>query len=78
MGEIYFTEKELCEWLKVSRSKVISLRKEGMPFIKLGKSIRFDKEEVEKWLKEKAKTKGTRQPGQLCTGSYKETPGKVL
>jgi excisionase family DNA binding protein len=54
MGEIYFTEKELCEWLRVSRSKVMSLRKEGMPFIKIGKSVRFDKEEVEKWLREKS------------------------
>ncbi len=53
MGETYLTEKELCEWLKISRSKAVSLRKEGMPFIKLGKSVRFDKEKVEEWLREK-------------------------
>lgn len=55
MGEIYLTEKELCSWLKISRSKVLNLRKEGMPFIKLGKNVRFDKEKIEEWLKEKQK-----------------------
>lgn len=55
MGDTYLSEKELCEWLKISRSKAVNLRKEGMPFIKLGKSVRFDKEEVEKWLEEKRK-----------------------
>lgn len=53
MGDTYLSEKELCEWLKISRSKAVSLRKEGLPFMKLGKSVRFDKEEVEKWLKER-------------------------
>ncbi len=55
MGEVYLTEKELCDWLKISRSKAVSMRKEGMPFLKIGKSVRFDKEQVEKWLKEKLK-----------------------
>lgn len=54
MGETYLTERELCDWLKVSRTKVSSLRKEGMPFVKLGKSVRYDKDKIEKWMEEKS------------------------
>lgn len=54
MGEVYLTEKELCEWLKFSRMKIFRLRKEGLPYIKVGKSVRYDKGVIEKWLNEKA------------------------
>jgi len=47
----YLTEKELCEWLKISRSTAVRLRRKGMPFVKIGKRfVRYNKEEVEKWL----------------------------
>ncbi|NLB78261.1 MAG: helix-turn-helix domain-containing protein [Clostridiaceae bacterium] len=49
MGE-YLTEKQICEWLSISRSTAIRLRKEGMPFIKLGKAVRYDKDKVQEWL----------------------------
>ncbi len=52
MGE-YLTENQLCDWLKISRSTAIRLRKEGMPFIKIGKSIRYNKDKVQDWLEKR-------------------------
>ncbi len=41
--------------MKANRSTAWRWRKEGMPYIKLGSQIRYDKDEVLKWLKEKDK-----------------------
>lgn len=57
----WITEQELCEWLKIKRLTAYRWRKDGMPYIGSRKSIRYNKEEVEKWLKEKTgKVKGSR------------------
>lgn len=46
------TVKELCELLKVSRTTVLTWRKEeGLPYEKFGKLVRFDKDKVYEWLK---------------------------
>ena len=45
--------KELCELVGVTRTTINNWRKEGMPFKKFGKLVRFDKGEVMKWLDEK-------------------------
>jgi excisionase family DNA binding protein len=46
------TTKELMEKLKVKRNTIYQLRKEAdMPTIKLGRTIRFDENEIDKWLK---------------------------
>lgn len=55
MDEKFLTTDELCELFKVSRSTVERWRKAGMPYIKQGKLVRFDKEEVLKWFKEEEK-----------------------
>lgn len=55
MGNEFLTVDEVCKWLKVSRSTVDRWRKEGLPFTKKTRLIRFDKEEVVKWLKENNK-----------------------
>lgn len=45
------TEKELQEKLKLSRSTIVRLRKEGLPYKKLSaRCIRYDEAEVNKWL----------------------------
>jgi len=49
----YFTTKELCERLRVTRQTIGEWRKLGMPFEKFGKLVRFDYDEVKKWLLEK-------------------------
>lgn len=47
----YLTTKDLCELLKVSRVTLLKWRKEGMPYEKFGKLVRFDKDKVLEWLK---------------------------
>lgn len=45
------TTKELSSLLKVTRQTIGNWRREGMPFMKFGTTIRFDYEEVMEWLK---------------------------
>lgn len=47
------TKKELAAKLKLSIPTIDRLMKKGMPFFKIGKSVRFEEEEVLKWLKER-------------------------
>lgn len=48
----FLTIDDVSEMLQVTRSTVYNLKKKGMPFIKLGKNIRFDREEVISWVKQ--------------------------
>ena len=52
MAEKYLTLNELSEKLKLSRSTIDAWRREGLPFIKMGRNIRFDEDEVMKWIRE--------------------------
>lgn len=53
----YIKGKELQEHLKVSSVTIWRWRKEGLPFKKLGpQSIRFDLEEVMKWLEKRGES----------------------
>jgi excisionase family DNA binding protein len=45
------TKKELAAKLKLSIPTIDRLMKKGMPFFKIGKSVRFDEEIVNEWLK---------------------------
>ena len=46
------TKKELAKFLGISISTVDRGMVKGMPYIKIGKSVRFDKEKVLKWFEE--------------------------
>lgn len=46
-------KQELAEKLNISVPMVDKLMREGMPKIKIGKSVRFDYEEVLMWIKDK-------------------------
>ena len=46
---------ELAEKLNISVPMVDKLMREGMPRFKIGKSVRFDYEEVLEWLRERGK-----------------------
>ena len=48
-------KNELAEKLNISVPMVDKLMREGMPRIKIGKSVRFELVEVVKWLKERGK-----------------------
>jgi excisionase family DNA binding protein len=47
----FLTVDDVADMLQVARSTIYNLKKQGMPFIKLGKNIRFDQEEVINWVK---------------------------
>ena len=49
---IYVTTKELMEILKVSRDSVVRWRAEGMPYEKISRTVRFNLENVLKWIEE--------------------------
>lgn len=54
MNDILTTD-ELCRRLKVSRTTLWNWRNNGMPVIKKGSLIRYDLQEVLKWLKKNDK-----------------------
>ena len=51
--ENILTVKELCEKLKFSRVTILNLRKQGMPFIKVNRAVRFNEADVMEWLNAK-------------------------
>jgi excisionase family DNA binding protein len=55
--EKMLTKQELCEWLQVSLPTVDRLMKQGMPHLKIGKAVRFEQEDVKKWLEEQQEKK---------------------
>lgn len=42
----------IAQFLGVSKRQIDNLRKEGLPFIKLGRLVRFDLNSVHKWIQE--------------------------
>ena len=45
------TIKELMSFLKVKRNTVYELRRKGLPVIHLGRSVRFERDEIIKWVR---------------------------
>jgi excisionase family DNA binding protein len=52
MKEEFLTTDELCDWLKITRRTIERWRKNGLPFYKIGSSVRFKKEEVLSWIEQ--------------------------
>jgi excisionase family DNA binding protein len=52
MAKEFLTLEELSQLLKISRTTIDRWRKEGMPFIKMGRGVRFDQDAVMKWIKD--------------------------
>ena len=53
---MYLNKKEIAEKFGISVSSVNNYMRHGMPYYRIGsKLVRFDPEEVEKWLKERGK-----------------------
>lgn len=49
MGNL-LTSAELQSTYKISRTTIDRWRKEGMPFIKVGRGVRFDEKDVKDWI----------------------------
>ena len=52
MPDVYLCSKDLEQKYKVSRATIDNWKKWGMPHLKIGRSVRFDEAEVEKWIRE--------------------------
>ena len=60
----YLTEAEAGKHLKISRAKLVDMRKnEGLPHIRIGSAIRYDMDEVEQWLGDHCRPKFQEQEG---------------
>lgn len=54
--EMLLTEKEILQILKISRTTLSKLRKNGLPFIRItDKAIRYCKDDVLEWVNKKHK-----------------------
>jgi excisionase family DNA binding protein len=52
----YLTVKELCLWIRLSRSKVYALVTANVvPHIKVGGKILFDKQKIKDWIDTQSK-----------------------
>ena len=47
----FLTVEDVAEMLQVTRTTIYNLKKQGLPFIKLGKNIRFDQDDVIDWVR---------------------------
>mgnify|MGYP000848496405 CR=1 FL=1 len=57
--EKWMTINELAQYLKMSRTKLYGMAQRGeIPVSKIGNQWRFDREEVDQWMKSHAKSKG--------------------
>lgn len=58
MDKKIITLEQLAEMYSISRTTIDRWRREGMPFQKVGRGVRFDLQEVENWIKDnKSNTK---------------------
>jgi len=48
------TRQELADYLKVHVRTIDNKVKDGMPVVKFGKSVRFEIDDVKKWIKEQS------------------------
>jgi excisionase family DNA binding protein len=53
--EKYLTIEEVCDILQVKKHYIYGLTsRKQIPFVKLGRFVRFERDKIEKWLKDKA------------------------
>lgn len=51
----FLTIEDVADMLQVTRTTVYNLKKKGLPYIKIGKNIRFSQDEVVSWVMNNAR-----------------------
>lgn len=46
----FLNKQQACNYLSISNNTLDSWIKQGLPYIKVGKTVRFDKTEINRWL----------------------------
>ena len=60
-NEKLLTAKELSEWLSMSLPWVYKATEKGdLPFLKIGQAVRFDPEEIKRYLESRRNLRGDR------------------
>lgn len=54
MKQLY-TNKDLQEFFQVGRHTLLNWREKGLPFVKIGGTIRYDLDEVKEWVEKQNK-----------------------
>ena len=57
MDSSILTKKELSNYIKCSVGMIDNLMKEDLPYIKLGRNVKFKKEDIDDYLTSKTITK---------------------
>lgn len=47
----FLNKQQACNYIGVSNNTLDSWIKKGLPIIRIGKTVRFDKNEINRWLK---------------------------
>ena len=53
-GDVMLNKKQMAEYLKVHPNTVDRMVKHGMPAFKFGGLVRYDLDDVKKWIKEQS------------------------
>lgn len=46
----FLKKQQACNYLSISNNTLDSWIKQGLPYIRVGKTVRFDKTEINRWL----------------------------
>lgn len=46
----FLNKQQACNYLNISNNTLDSWIKQGLPYIRVGKTVRFDKTEINRWL----------------------------
>lgn len=57
----YLTEMELAERLKMSRQALLALRKQGLPYRRANRAVRYVVSEVDEWMKAQCQVQGKQE-----------------
>lgn len=50
IGSPFLNKKQACDYLGISNNTLDSWIQKGLPSIKIGKTVRFNKTEINRWL----------------------------
>ncbi|HFI0853699.1 TPA: helix-turn-helix transcriptional regulator [Streptococcus suis] len=50
LGSPFLNKQQACDYLGISNNTLDSWIKKGLPVIRIGKTVRFDKAEINRWL----------------------------
>jgi len=46
----FLNKQQACNYLSISNNTLDSWIKQGLPYVRVGKTVRFDKTEINRWL----------------------------